>query len=60
MCGDSGNALEPVNNALVQPSSGRTGVVARLGNRGYFSASAPRAGSLTVAGPERLPRVLAQ
>ena len=56
----SGKALEPVNNALVQPSSGRTGVAARQGNRGYSSASATPAGSLTVAGAERLLRVLAQ
>ncbi len=60
MRGGSGKARELVNNALVKPSSGRTGVVARLGNRGYSSASATRAGSLTVAGAERLPRVLAQ
>ncbi len=56
----SGKAPEPLNNALVQPSSGRIGVVARLGSRGYSSASATRSGSLTVAGAERLPHVLAQ
>lgn len=60
MCGYSGEALEPVTYALVKPSSGWTGVVARLGNCGYSSVSATRAGSLTVAGAERLPRVLAQ
>ena len=56
----SGKARELVNNALVQPSSGRIGVVALLGNRGYSSASATCAGSLTGAGAERRPRVLAQ